>query len=464
MPTLKAPPPSSSSSPSPSSKTKKDANAKAKSETAATKEDKKPPSKSAASVAAANPVTSTTTAADDDDDDDKEEGLDPNVDALIMPSLRRLTKGLPKRELRLMIEEAKIVEEALDKEIDQLKQGLDPANYKDNPELKKFCDEALESEITPADTNFTVSALLGRLRDDLAMPLPPNSTIPAHREKVGLLYQPPKKKKKTEAGTASGASNASDVNKSSALEKQKELLALQDNPEYSKEHPTPTHLMAVLKKISTHRAAIVFRRPVNPKEAPGYTDRILFPMDLSLVRKMIVARMIVSYSDLHQRIGLICHNCIKYNGRESDYGVVAREFEAMVDNYIVSAVETATAVAKVAQAALDQKAPPPATATAATATAAKPATAAVATAAANKKNKAPTSRSNSPKPSSRSNSPKPTTSRSNSPMPPPPAAGAGAGAATTKAATTTKAAAKPTSTKAAPKAATTATAKKEATT
>jgi Bromodomain len=81
---------------------------------------------------------------------------------------------------------------------------------------------------------------------------------------------------------------------------------------------------------------------VKPEEAPGYTDRIKFPMDLSLIRKMIVTRRYVtSYADLHQYIALISHNCCKYNGKESDYGMVARDFEAMADQIIrmtVSAV------------------------------------------------------------------------------------------------------------------------------
>ena len=49
--------------------------------------------------------------------------------------------------------------------------------------------------------------------------------------------------------------------------------------------------------------------------APGYTERIGFPIDLSLIRKFIVSRVIKSYKDLHQRIALICHNCVKFNGR-----------------------------------------------------------------------------------------------------------------------------------------------------
>ena len=83
-----------------------------------------------------------------------------------------------------------------------------------------------------------------------------------------------------------------------------------------------------------HRSA---PRPA-PLAAPGYKERILFPMDLSLVRKMIVARMIGSYAALHQRIGLICHNCVKFNGRESDYAVLTRDFEDHVDERVLEAV------------------------------------------------------------------------------------------------------------------------------
>jgi hypothetical protein len=61
---------------------------------------------------------------------------------------------------------------------------------------------------------------------------------------------------------------------------------------------------------------------------------------------MILAKMIHSYAELHQRIGLICHNCVKYNGRSSDYGAVAREFEAHADDCIVQAVTAAAAAAE----------------------------------------------------------------------------------------------------------------------
>ena len=242
---------------------------------------------------------------------------------MLLPSLYRLTEGLPRKELKMMISESMICEEALENEIRELQEALE-SSKKSDAEKKPSVELMLESEVTPPDRFFTVSALLGRLRDDLATPLPPNSTLPALRAQVGLAPPPPKKKKKesnmasstTETPAASGAvTTAQSGPPSTTLEKQKKVLSLYQLPQYTEEHAEPTALLALWKKISSHRSSIVFRRPVNPKEAPGYTERIAFPMDLSLIRKMIVARQIKSYSDLHQRLGLICHNCVKYNGR-----------------------------------------------------------------------------------------------------------------------------------------------------
>ncbi len=85
---------------------------------------------------------------------------------------------------------------------------------------------------------------------------------------------------------------------------------------------------------------------MNDRDAPGYSDRILFPMDLSLVRKMITSQQIQSLEDLHTKIALICHNCVKFNGGASDYGLVAKDFEAFVDDAIIAAVDNATSIAQ----------------------------------------------------------------------------------------------------------------------
>lgn len=276
----------------------------------------KTPNKLTMTVSLTATTSSASTGTDDsqmEDEPSRKRPRDSEITPLLFPSLYRLAEGIPRRELKLMVSEAVACEEALEKEINDLKESLESSKPESSATKKSLVDLMLETEVTPPDRYFTVSALLGRLRDVLATPLPPNSSLPALRAQNELLQAAPKKKKSNpnEPAASPKVENTPFTN----LKKQQQLLALKSNPHYTREHTTPTALLALLKKISAHRLSAVFRRPVNPKEAPGYTDRILFPMDLSLIRKMIVSRMIKSYHDLHQRIGLICHNCIKYNGR-----------------------------------------------------------------------------------------------------------------------------------------------------
>ena len=242
------------------------------------------------------------------------------VNALIEPTLFRLTEGIPNRELKIMLSQAQECEEALQREIELLEAAL-----KDEQANKEAVDQMLSTEFTPPDRCFTVSALLGRLREPMATPLPPNTTIVRHA--------PATLQKKKGPNTPTPQEQKTKLAKS--------LLELDSHPEYRREHAEPTSLLTLWKRVSSHRTAAVFRKAVNPKEAPGYTDRILFPIDLGLIRKMITARIIVSFADLHQRIGMICHNCVKFNGRESDYAVVTRDFEAYVDEIMVATVTAA---------------------------------------------------------------------------------------------------------------------------
>jgi hypothetical protein len=288
---------------------------------------------------------------------------------------------------------------------------------KETPSLETM----LESEFTPPDNNWTLSALLGRLRHELTTPLPPRSQLPDHREKqaltqmaqnVGMASQSTYKKRgpkqlpqvttaatptssasangtvnepggsaattdannadsgsaaaaaavgnngattptaagissatptKTtnEASTTSTTSTVASLPAQSLLSEPsqfKRLESLPDFAEYRKEHATPDKLLAVWKKLTTHRSSLVFRRPVNPKEAPGYTERIRFPMDLSLIRKLVMSKHIKTYEGILKQVHLIGHNCVKYNGRESDYALVTREFESVATEYIWNAV------------------------------------------------------------------------------------------------------------------------------
>ena len=171
---------------------------------------------------------------------------------------------------------------------------------------------------------FTISALLGRLRQPLSLPYPPNSKLPDAQKKGKKTEQEEKKRRL-------------------GLEKQRALIALDKDELYHREQE-PSVLLALWKKISAHRTAAVFRKAVNPVEAPGYAERIEFPMDLSLIRRMIQGGLIKSISSLHLRLGLICHNCCKFNGRESDYARLTREFEEMVDDKVLEATRHAAVV------------------------------------------------------------------------------------------------------------------------
>lgn len=116
-------------------------------------------------------------------------------------------------------------------------------------------DAILATEFSPPDRYFTVSALLGRLRDPLKLPYPPNSRMLAAK----TLSLPNNKAKKNDA-------ELEKKKKQLALEKQQALLALDKNEVYHMEQPDTTALLNLYKRISSHRTAAVFRKPVNPAE------------------------------------------------------------------------------------------------------------------------------------------------------------------------------------------------------
>jgi hypothetical protein len=71
---------------------------------------------------------------------------------------------------------------------------------------------------------------------------------------------------------------------------------------------------------------------------------------------MVVCGAIGTFEDLYQHIGLICHNCVKFNGRDSDYSMLTREFENYVDDSFIDFMQkqkdkaAAAAVAGIQQA------------------------------------------------------------------------------------------------------------------
>ena len=146
----------------------------------------------------------------------------------------------------------------------------------------------LETEFAPPDRYFTVSALIGRLRDPMKLPHPPNSRILHGDAGVGV--------------GGCGESEQEKKRKTALLDKQRvchiiwyieiakatttvgfgysivllsflhfmsytqALLLLQSNKTYLQEQPDTASLLALWKRISSHRTAAVFRKPVDPVE------------------------------------------------------------------------------------------------------------------------------------------------------------------------------------------------------
>lgn len=312
--------------------------------------------------------------------------IEAKAKSLITPSISRLTQGLPKHELKLIGKEARECEYALMKEIQILEKAaglpmssmpqalidevekcnpkwkrqkteddsekkenlpspssLIPPAYDssctDNPNYLTSVEEILATELTPPDRYFTVSALFGRLRDPLSIPPPPFSSLALQLE----AEQQQQWQQQQKSAKKSGSSSTPITPQQKSLDKYAALLELRKNTIYMQDQTkNPSSLLALFKRISNHGSAAVFRRPVNVKEVPGYTDQILFPIDLSLIRKMITSGIIKSFFELHQRIGLICHNCFKFNGRESYYGRKAQEFESYVDDSFLDALQKLT--------------------------------------------------------------------------------------------------------------------------
>jgi hypothetical protein len=153
----------------------------------------------------------------------------------------------------------------------------------------------VESQLTPLDRYYTAAALLGRLRNDMAIP----SVLSTKTANPTVTTTP--------VASAEETTEVKAFNE--FMDPTSRLYTI-----YTKTIVDQETLLSLWKKISMNRAAFVFKRPVKSDEAPGYTDRIFFPMDLSLIRKRILTNNIQTYIDFHNALALISHNCVKYNG------------------------------------------------------------------------------------------------------------------------------------------------------
>jgi len=196
-----------------------------------------------------------------------------------------------------MVAEAETCEKGLREDIQQLEMAL-----KDDSTVSEQVESILNSTLSPLDSCWTLSALLGRLSDEWTLP----SLLMAMEERTEDLTAP--------LQPCKSAQRRSEVESNTLYH----AMTSEEN------------LLLVWKRVANHQSTNVFKRAVKPEEAPGYGDRIKFPLDWSVVRKLIQTKHIQTMAALHRIAALIAHNCVQYNGRESDYGRVAREFEGNV--------------------------------------------------------------------------------------------------------------------------------------
>ncbi|CAN0021313.1 unnamed protein product, partial [Phaeothamnion confervicola] len=86
-----------------------------------------------------------------------------------------------------------------------------------------------------------------------------------------------------------------------------------------------TKALDVWKKINAHKYAIIFRKPVSAKDAPGYDEVVHEPMDLSLIKKRIDDGAIASLEELARCAVVMCTNAMVFNGAGSEYYDYAKE-------------------------------------------------------------------------------------------------------------------------------------------
>lgn len=215
------------------------------------------------------------------------------------------------------------------------------------PNYLSSAKDILATELTPLDRYFTVSSLLGRLRDPLDTPLIPQLNSINHQHHINTINPQTGTMTfeidDTAIGTTTNnnsnnkkknkSSNAIHQNRQKVIRQYKRVILLKQlNEIYTQPQADNTALLALVKRISNHRTAAVFRRAVNPKEAPGYEERIPFPVDMALIKKFVLCGHIQTFERLHEYIGMICHNCVKFNGRYSDYAMLTKDFESYVDD------------------------------------------------------------------------------------------------------------------------------------
>ncbi|CAN0567001.1 unnamed protein product, partial [Ectocarpus sp. 12 AP-2014] len=95
--------------------------------------------------------------------------------------------------------------------------------------------------------------------------------------------------------------------------------------------------LEVWDRVYRHKFAIIFRKAVNPKDAPGYEEIIKEPMDLSLIRERIMSGALLSLDDMSRDLRVMCNNAMVFNGKDDPYFDYSKELRTYANEVIEEA-------------------------------------------------------------------------------------------------------------------------------
>ncbi|XP_052801093.1 uncharacterized protein LOC128231883 [Mya arenaria] len=93
-------------------------------------------------------------------------------------------------------------------------------------------------------------------------------------------------------------------------------------------------LMKVVNAMKYHKDCWPFLYPVTDDDAPGYSDVIKRPMDMSRIEQKVEQREYRQTAHFLSDFKLMFNNCKRFNGPDSEFSECARSMELMLKKYI----------------------------------------------------------------------------------------------------------------------------------
>lgn len=99
-------------------------------------------------------------------------------------------------------------------------------------------------------------------------------------------------------------------------------------------------ILMVFNRLSTHKYASVFLKPISDEQLPGYKNLIYRPMDLKKIKENIENGSTRTTVEFQREIMLMCLNAIMFNKRDSNAYNMAKEMMSESQTIIETTMDT----------------------------------------------------------------------------------------------------------------------------